>query len=203
MALILTVDSPLTAAPADAPVIDYSGRIITSDRYMRTGPLTGTQTDAGLGGIPMTNGGSGHSFLMTKNGNVSVENSSNTAWAVSFSGAPLDVELSVRIVALPVTDNAYLSARWDGTQRYNLRISSAGELRLMRGATSIGGAWTITAGQRVGLRTQGATVSMLIDGVEQEQVVDAAPYTTGIIGVRGQYGTRLGFSWTDLILRSV
>lgn len=150
----------------------------------------------------MTNGGSGHSFLMTNNGNVSVENSSNTAWAVSFSGAPLDVELSVRIVALPVADNAYLSARWDGTQRYNLRISSTGGLQLMRGTSLVGGARTAAQGQRVGIRTVGATVSMLIDGVVQEQIVDAAPYTTGQIGVRGQYSSRLGFSWTDLILRS-
>lgn len=200
---------PGVTAPAEWPSYTVPGAISLSDDF--TGPaasLLGRQSDAGKGGGSFTwIGTEGSNALRTTGNGLAISGTpGNHFLGVKLGGA--NYEFRAKIDALPVGFNLYLDARRAAVATsagYRAQITPTGEVSLVFRdaalvATTLFTAPTpIGAGSTVGIRTRGALISLVINGVVVGTVTNSSlpgPGYTGIATVSTM--TAVTIDWIEI-----
>lgn len=208
MTTIWTIPQGLTAPLDDTPVVSPPfSTIITSDRFLRTGAIG--STDAGLGGAVMAWTGDTAKFNAN---NGYAQPNVNTIWRLAVAqSSQLNAEQSAIIRALPSDATVNMDVRRQGTLTgsgnayYRLRMNKLlAYLEYYNGSASVSlGAAPVpfAIGDRIGVRMDGSTLSMLKNNAIVASVTDATIAAAGHFNLTGVSGTISGFQFTDYILK--
>lgn len=181
---------------------------LTSDTFSggNAGTLLGRVSDAGLGGTGMTWAGTDQ-VLAINSGHIEKGASASTSW---FNGILIpdepDVEFSATVTTFPaaVTSLAFDVCRVGtaATDGYRLAFFSGGTVRLRKRVsgtqTYLGTALPIQSGDRIGLRRQGDTLSIVHNGEVVQTVTDTSIVGSGYAGISGAQDT--GFVFDDVVI---
>jgi len=211
MALVLVTDTELKNPLPGTPVVTFPPKVITSDRFLRTGNIAGSNTDTvlGGGGAIWQASGSAAAGYVAQNGFAQASGAGTSAlW---LSGIPNDVEVSLQLQSLHSSQFLYLFLRGDPSTSnygYQLRITAAdtspGLMRVIRNnATEVTGAVEFLPTSKIGIRAKGSTISILKDDVIALSVNDAA-ITSGVsVGLRTVAGFNgSGLKFTDFVVKT-
>lgn len=197
----------------DTPSLPIPNPIITSDSF--SGPdapaIIGLETDAALGGTPEL-WRSQAAYNWPRTGGRLVGPNTLGAAFVRILGHT-DIEASVKFAVLPTAAGPALSVRALDTSTslandsYRVAIPNTGIPRLERrfdgAALILGNApGPLAAGDRLGIRVVGTTVSLLVNGVVVFSATNASVASGGYVGL-SQSADSGGWQIDDFIVRLI
>lgn len=191
MPIIMRSDIPMTDPPEGVEVLPVEPNpVLTSDTFSAPdGPIGTRMSDALLGGAPMQWGPSGTGFVVTQ-GSLTRTETGGTGFVGFLIDTP-DVEMRMRVDALPVGGGLWMDLRRAGTVQaaapagYRLLIEPSGQLILQYrlatgGNVEITRPGTLAAGTDLTFRASQKRLQVLAGSTVLADVVNGSiPATPG------------------------
>ena len=204
MSTLIKATGSLSSPIAGTPVA--RGALLIKDTFtIAAASLVGRATDAIAGRVRAV--WTGEPEVLAVSGGRAVRGTGTAGtWFNGFEMATNDYEVSVVVASLPTAGQQFLDVRrgtGSSPDCYRLSIGPTTiDLRKrVAGATTAYGSIPYVAGDRIGLRARGNTVSMVLNDVVVNQIIDSTIPNAGSAGIAGTSAT-VGVAFDDFEVRA-